>query len=378
MKIKEVEKILKVSRANLRFYEKEVLLTPTRGDSEYRNYSDKDIVKLKKIIMLRKCNISIDDIKCLFNKTKSLEEISLKQISKIDKCMKELKGAKTLCRKLSLETKNIDRINADKYMNIINKEEEKGNKFYNISKDFEYAEENNENDKNEKSESKMKKYIMKGIYALYVLLLFGIFCLFDIVIYDKLDMIENVTMTFIFVVLDYLFVEAFINEKHIKLNTKFYIINLIIVVLGICLYNFIKVVSNKNASLNEEVLEFSVSKTLVKISKEKYKDNNGDYVYAQGHKILDSEEKDGKIYTYIVTKYGKYTNNNEKCEIVESTSEPITIIFDKVKNGTGAYNLEEYKENEIPDKYKDKLDVDYNDKFFKDQIDNYCKKPYDI
>ena len=224
----------------------------------------------------------------------------------------------------------------------------------------------------------MKKYIMKGIYALYVLLLFGIFCLFDIVIYDKLDMIENVTMTFIFVVLDYLFVEAFINEKHIKLNTKFYIINLIIVVLGICLYNFIKVVSNKNASLNEEVLEFSVSKTLVKISKEKYKDNNGDYVYAQGHKILDSEEKDGKIYTYIVTKYGKYTNNNEKCEIVEATSEPITIIFDKVKNGTGAYNLEEYKENEIPDKYKDKLDVDYNDKFFKDQIDNYCKKPYDI
>ena len=100
MKIKEVEKILKVSRANIRFYEKEVLLTPTRGDSEYRNYSDKDIVKLKKIIMLRKCNISIDDIKCLFNKTKSLEEISLKQISKIDKCMKELKGAKTLCRKL--------------------------------------------------------------------------------------------------------------------------------------------------------------------------------------------------------------------------------------------------------------------------------------
>ena len=175
MKIKEVEKILKVSRANIRFYEKEVLLTPTRGDSEYRNYSDKDIVKLKKIIMLRKCNISIDDIKCLFNKTKSLEEISLKQISKIDKCMKELKGAKTLCRKLSLETKNIDRINADKYMNIINKEEEKGNKFYNISKDFEYAEENNGNDKNEKNESKMKKYIMKGIYALYVLLLFGIF-----------------------------------------------------------------------------------------------------------------------------------------------------------------------------------------------------------
>ena len=80
MKIKEVEKILKVSRANIRFYEKEGLLTPTRGDSEYRNYSDKDIVKLKKIIMLRKCNMSIDDIKCLFNKTKSLEEISLKQI----------------------------------------------------------------------------------------------------------------------------------------------------------------------------------------------------------------------------------------------------------------------------------------------------------
>ena len=123
-------------------------------------------------------------------------------------------------------------------------------------------------------------------------------------------------------------------------------------------------------------MDFSVSATLIKISREKYKDRDIESVYAQSHQIIDSYEKDGKIYTYIVSKYGEYIKKNNECESVNTTSEPMTMIFDKVKNGSGAYNLNEYKENEIPDKYKDKLNVDYNSKFFKDQTDKYCQNPY--
>ena len=51
MKIHELENELNISRANIRFYEKEGLLTPARKENGYRDYSDDDIAVLKKIIV---------------------------------------------------------------------------------------------------------------------------------------------------------------------------------------------------------------------------------------------------------------------------------------------------------------------------------------
>lgn len=48
MKINEIEELLQISRANVRFYEKEGLLHPKRGDNGYRDYSEEDIACLKK------------------------------------------------------------------------------------------------------------------------------------------------------------------------------------------------------------------------------------------------------------------------------------------------------------------------------------------
>ena len=48
MTIKEVEKKLNISRANIRFYEKEGLLEPKRCDNEYRDYSEDDLKRLEK------------------------------------------------------------------------------------------------------------------------------------------------------------------------------------------------------------------------------------------------------------------------------------------------------------------------------------------
>ena len=62
MTIKEVEKKLNITRANIRFYEKEGLLQPKRCDNEYRDYSEDDLKRLEKILIFRKCNISIENI----------------------------------------------------------------------------------------------------------------------------------------------------------------------------------------------------------------------------------------------------------------------------------------------------------------------------
>ena len=63
MTIKEVEQELDIPRATVRFYEKEKLINPERNGNTYREYSDEDMVILKKIIILRKIGLSVSEIK---------------------------------------------------------------------------------------------------------------------------------------------------------------------------------------------------------------------------------------------------------------------------------------------------------------------------
>lgn len=72
MKINEIETLLGQSRANIRFYEKEGLISPTRNENGYREYTEEDIAILKKIIIFRKLGLSIPDIKEIFNGTLDL------------------------------------------------------------------------------------------------------------------------------------------------------------------------------------------------------------------------------------------------------------------------------------------------------------------
>ena len=53
MTIKQLEEQLEISRATIRFYEKEKLINPKRNDNSYREYSEEDLIILKKVIILR-------------------------------------------------------------------------------------------------------------------------------------------------------------------------------------------------------------------------------------------------------------------------------------------------------------------------------------
>ncbi len=64
MTIKEVEEQTGLTRSNIRFYEREKLIEPTRNDKNgYRDYSESDIKNIKKIAYLRTLEISIEDIR---------------------------------------------------------------------------------------------------------------------------------------------------------------------------------------------------------------------------------------------------------------------------------------------------------------------------
>ena len=136
MTIKEVEMLLDIPRATVRFYEKEGLISPTREGNGYRDYSHEDVEKLKKIIIFRKIGLSVDEINDLFDGVKTLEEVLDANIVNLQKQMEELKGAMKLSQKMKEDTVQIASMDVNIYWNTIEEEEKQGNQFIDIAKDI--------------------------------------------------------------------------------------------------------------------------------------------------------------------------------------------------------------------------------------------------
>ena len=136
MKIQELEKELNITRSNIRFYEKEGLINPPRKENGYREYSEDDIAKLKKIIIFRKLGISVADIKSIFDGTLSLQTAIDNNIDRLHKEIEELNGAIEVCEQIKEETCEEKDFPQDHFWNEINNREKQGEKFNEIFKDY--------------------------------------------------------------------------------------------------------------------------------------------------------------------------------------------------------------------------------------------------
>ncbi|MCR5835742.1 MAG: MerR family transcriptional regulator [Lachnospiraceae bacterium] len=136
MTIKELEQILEVPRATVRYYEKEGLINPQRESNGYRDYSNEDIEKLKKIIIFRKIGISVNEIEDIFDGAKSVNEVLDENIKNLQNQIDELAGAMNLSRKIQENKEDILSFNTDTYWNYVDEEEKKGNRFFDIAKDL--------------------------------------------------------------------------------------------------------------------------------------------------------------------------------------------------------------------------------------------------
>ena len=118
MTIKEVEERTSLSRSNIRFYEKETLIEPSRNESNgYRDYSENDVENIKKIAYLRTLGISIEDIRSIISEKVTLQEIIEKQNEVIKNQITDLNKAKLMCEKM-LEEKSIsyEKLQVEQYV----------------------------------------------------------------------------------------------------------------------------------------------------------------------------------------------------------------------------------------------------------------------
>lgn len=135
MKINQVEQLVGITKGNIRFYEKEGLLTPGRNnDNGYRDYSDADVAWLKKIKLLRMLDVPIEEILRLKSGVLTLEDAMGRHIIQLERRQSNLAAAQGVCAHIRDSRCQLDGLDADGVLASMERQEQEGTKFMNVGK----------------------------------------------------------------------------------------------------------------------------------------------------------------------------------------------------------------------------------------------------
>ena len=135
MKINEVEQLVGITKRNIRFYEKEGLLNPGRNaDNGYRNYTDEDVEALRKIKLLRKLDVPMEEIRKMQQGVLTLDDGLRRHIIQLEREQANLATIRSLCQTLADAGEQLTNLDASRWLEEMDRMEEEGTRFVNIRK----------------------------------------------------------------------------------------------------------------------------------------------------------------------------------------------------------------------------------------------------
>ncbi len=134
MKIKQVEELVGITSKNIRFYEEQGLLSPERAENGYREYHQEHVDTLKKIKLLRKLGVSVEEIKRVLTGTLSLQECLERHLHLLKKEQENLTNMETLANAIFTQNPSLDTLQTDEWLEEMEKMEREGVDFVKVDK----------------------------------------------------------------------------------------------------------------------------------------------------------------------------------------------------------------------------------------------------
>lgn len=136
MNIKDAQIRSGVGAENIRFYEKQGLLSPARNkDNDYREYSSEDIRTLKRIRALRMLDMPLPKIKAVLDGTLPLGDAISAQQARLEAQSAQLSAAIALCREVSA-LPGLDALDVDAVLTRMDDPAQTGGFFQNWVNDY--------------------------------------------------------------------------------------------------------------------------------------------------------------------------------------------------------------------------------------------------
>ena len=135
MKINEVEQQVGITKKNIRFYEQQGLLHPGRNSQNgYRDYTMEDAIELKKIKLLRKLSLPIEEIRRIQSGDLVLMDALQRQLIVLEREKTNLQETSGWCMALMDDRSHYASLSPDEYLERMVEMEKEGTKFTNVSK----------------------------------------------------------------------------------------------------------------------------------------------------------------------------------------------------------------------------------------------------
>jgi DNA-binding transcriptional MerR regulator len=102
VKINEVEALVGITKKNIRFYETQGLLTPRRNsDNGYRDYGEADIDALRRIKLLRKLGVPLEEIRAMQSGAHTVGDGMRRHLITLERDRANLEQSMALCQRLT-------------------------------------------------------------------------------------------------------------------------------------------------------------------------------------------------------------------------------------------------------------------------------------
>ena len=121
MTIGELEALLDMPRASIRFYEQEGFIHPKREANNYRDYSEEDADTLRKVKLLRQLGLSLEDIRQAQRGERPLAALLAEQEAALARQRADLDWAGQMCRAMREDGVDFATLDAPRYLNRLNR-----------------------------------------------------------------------------------------------------------------------------------------------------------------------------------------------------------------------------------------------------------------
>ena len=132
MKINEAALAVGITTKNIRFYEKEGLLHPARNlENGYRDYNEQDVEVLRRIKLLRKISIPLEEIRALQSGHLLLKDGLRRHLIALERESENLEQLQEFCKLLMSREERLDSLDAVRYLTEMEHMEREGMQFLN-------------------------------------------------------------------------------------------------------------------------------------------------------------------------------------------------------------------------------------------------------
>ena len=159
VKINEVERKAGITKKNIRFYEEQGLILPRRNsENGYREYGDEEVQVLRRIKLLRKLGIPIEEIRQMLGGTLTVADGMRRHLISLERERRNLEQSVLFCQELQSMDVPITALDADAILDRMETLEKGGTCF-----------------QNKHTQDIRKRYIAPGIItAIMVILMTGL------------------------------------------------------------------------------------------------------------------------------------------------------------------------------------------------------------